>query len=153
MPRGDKKVVPKGVAKINIMVSNTGTTFSEREKLRGDENYSTWRWRVQGILDERDLWDVVETPASPAYLAWIQSYTPVPSASGSAATSSTVTQQVAVSQQQLTVFEAERKTRRKAMNVLRASLSEDVITHVFHLDDPHGCWDALRGMYNTKTNG
>ncbi|KAL3677350.1 hypothetical protein R1sor_027298 [Riccia sorocarpa] len=144
------------------MANSFSSGFSEKEKLRGDENYCTWKWRLQGILDERDLWEYVELPPSADLVAYLQQKTAAvkqqssnPAATASAqstvASGSTSTTTTSAAPNPV-LIEAERKSRRKAMNVIRASLADEVITHVIHMDDPHTCWKALQDMYNTKTN-
>ncbi|KAL3681665.1 hypothetical protein R1sor_024621 [Riccia sorocarpa] len=124
-------------------------SIPESEKLQGDDNYTTWKWKIQSILEREGVWHAFVKPP-PAVK---------PSAAGSTAgTSSTVTvtggsaTTSTTASAPKTLTDAQLVQQSKAMSVLKLSLSDDVIPHIIHLEDPRELWIELDKLYNTRTN-
>ncbi|KAL2630159.1 hypothetical protein R1flu_014845 [Riccia fluitans] len=43
-------------------MGETLTVLPEQDKLQGSANFVTWKWFVQSILEQEDLWEVMKTP-------------------------------------------------------------------------------------------
>jgi hypothetical protein len=119
--------------------SKTGSSTYNIAKLNGT-NYRSWSQQLQWILDERDLWQLVngeETKPAVTTTATVVG-TQQQSSSESAA----------VDAANLTEVTAWTKKSKKARAIIGSSVTADIMVHLEGLESPVEMWRTLAELYN-----
>jgi len=123
--------------------SKSGSSTYNIDKLT-ESNYRSWAQQMEWILDEKDLWEIVNgserRPVRP--IATEQS-----TEQSTSATANTVDLMVEFDQK-LDDFV---KRSKKARSTIGASISASIMVYIEGMKDPAGMWKALEDKYNPKT--
>ena len=122
----------------------TGSSTYNIDKLT-ETNYRSWAQQLQWILDERNLWDIVQgkekRPTAPT--------TPTTSAAATEAAASAV--DPAVMAEYETKLEDFILRSKKARSTIGASISASIMVYIEGMTDPAVMWQTLEEKYNPKT--
>jgi hypothetical protein len=108
--------------------SKTGSSTYNIDKLT-ETNYRSWAQQMQWILDEKDLWEVVNGKE-------VEPKAPTPPTDGVEFTKSV---------QEFTV------KAKKARSTIGSSISASVMVYIEGMTDPVKIWSTLESKYNPKT--
>lgn len=124
--------------------SRTGSSTYNIDKLT-ESNYRSWAQQLQWILDERDLWNIVEgkekKPEAPV----------IPTEPGDTTTPTTTTETppaTAEYEQKLGDFMQRSK---KARSTIGAAISASIMVYIEGMNDPAEMWQTLEEKYNPRT--
>ena len=122
----------------------TGSSTYNIDKLT-ETNYRSWAQQLQWILDERNLWDIVQgkekRPTAPT--------TPTTSAAATEAAASAV--DPAAMAEYETKLEDFILRSKKARSTIGASISASIMVYIEGMTDPAVMWQTLEEKYNPKT--
>ena len=129
--------------------SRTGSSTYNIDKLT-ETNYRSWAQQLQWILNERNLWEIVNgTEAQPLR--------PVRAAAASTSTSTETTptalteaEQAAMNEYTLKLEDFVQRSK-KARSTIGASISASIMVYIEGMTDPAEMWQVLEEKYNPKT--
>ena len=112
--------------------NTTGSSTYHIDKLT-ETNYRSWAQQLRWILDERDLWELVEGTEE----------RPVPPTNTEATSTTSTTEQLT----------AWTKKAKKARSIIGSSISASIMVYVEGIDSPAEMWQILSERFNpiTKT--
>ncbi|KAL3695354.1 hypothetical protein R1sor_009430 [Riccia sorocarpa] len=110
--------------------STISLSIPAEERLAGSANYLTWRWQIQTILELDDLWEIVTEESS-----------------GSDSDYDTVS--VLGQNDDRRVKD---KRKRKALSILKRSVSKDLIPYLLDVKTPHECWTILKSICDVRNS-
>src|SRR5271169_1936915 len=122
----------------------TGSSTYNIDKLT-ETNYRSWAQQLQWILDERNLWDIVQgkeqRPTAPT--------TPTTSAATTEAAAPAVDPEATAEYE--TKLEDFTLRSKKARSTIGASISASIMVYIEGMTDPAMMWQTLEEKYNPKT--
>jgi hypothetical protein len=114
---------------------NTGSSTYNITKLN-ETNYRSWSQQLRWILDERDLWELVNGEEVRPTVSTTQ---PQQSEQSSTATGD------------INKLTAWTKKAKKARSIIGSSITASVMTYIEGIDNPVDMWTTLADIYNPKT--
>ena len=114
---------------------NTGSSTYNITKLN-ETNYRSWSQQLRWILDERDLWELVNGEEVRPTVSTTQ---PQQSEQSSTATGD------------INKLTAWTKKAKKARSIIGSSITASVMTYIEGIDNPVDMWTTLAEIYNPKT--
>src|SRR5438045_1826219 len=121
--------------------TRTGSSTYNIDKLT-ETNYRSWAQQMQWILDERNLWDIVNgmeiRPQRPAAPSNEESTTTAPP-------------DVTALAEYETMLEDFITRSKKARSTIGASISASIMVYIEGLTDPAKMWQILEEKYNPRT--
>jgi hypothetical protein len=131
--------------------ARTGSSTYNIDKLT-ETNYSSWAQQLQWILDERNLWDLVNgteaRPQRPAIVLATTSGDTIPTETERAAAAAAATAAMAEYETKLEDFIQRSK---KARSTIGASISASIMVYIKGMTDPAEMWRVLEEKYNPRT--
>jgi hypothetical protein len=122
----------------------TGSSTYNIDKLT-ETNYRSWAQQLQWILDERNLWDIVQgkeqRPTAPT--------APTTSAATTEAAAPAVDPEATAEYE--TKLEDFTLRSKKARSTIGASISASIMVYIEGMTDPAVMWQTLEEKYNPKT--
>jgi hypothetical protein len=125
--------------------TRTGSSTYNIDKLT-ETNYRSWAQQLQWILDERNLWDIVNgTETRPRR----------PAAPSTSAGEGATTAPLQVDPAAMTEYETKLEDfvirSKKARSTIGASISASIMVYIEGLTDPAEMWRILEEKYNPRT--
>src|SRR5271170_2729018 len=128
--------------------SRTGSSTYNIDKLT-ETNYRSWAQQLQWILDERNLWEIVNgTEAQP--LRPVRAAAASTSISTTEITAPTEAEQAAMDEYTLKLEDFVQRSK-KARSTIGASISASIMVYIEGMTDPAEMWQVLEEKYNPKT--
>src|SRR6266496_1014441 len=128
--------------------NRTGSSTYNIDKLT-ETNYRSWAQQLQWILDERNLWDIVNgTETRPQRPAAPQTTT---TNEPGASTSTTAPLDLAAMAEYETKLEDFIQRSKKARSTIGASISASIMVYIEGMTDPAEMWRVLEQKYNPRT--
>jgi hypothetical protein len=122
--------------------SKTGSSTYNIAQLNGT-NYRSWAQQLQWILDERDLWQLVNgQETKPAVTTTATVVEPQQESSSESAAADVI---------KLAEVTAWTKKSKKARAIISSSVTADIMVHLEGLESPMEIWRTLADLYNPKT--
>ena len=119
-----------------------------------ETNYRAWSKRIEWILDERGLWEVVigleKAPAWSEHASGT-SGNPATTAAAAAAASPMISDRAAMASDYQSALRAFEKKCKRARTVLGTTITDSVMTYIEGEKDPAKMWRILEDKYNPKS--
>jgi len=99
----------------------------ENNKVEGESNYVIWKFRIQTILQRKELWDFVQPNEDD--------------------TSSNVV--VLLDPKTIDTI---RRTKTKILSIIKLPVKDQIVLYIFNVKNLKECWDVLKKHFEVSNN-